>query len=62
MLLRCNKLQEKKVFVLIRVYSVAIKVVCEGREQGTGNREQGTVLTVWISSIFQIRERKMHLF
>ncbi|WP_271827189.1 hypothetical protein [Dolichospermum circinale] len=29
------------------------------REQGTGNREQGTVLTVWISSIFQIRQRKM---
>ncbi|MFN5954010.1 MAG: hypothetical protein ACK6A9_19035 [Dolichospermum sp.] len=33
-----------------------------------GNREQGTVLTVWISSclsadtaIFQIRQRKMHL-
>ncbi|MCE2719298.1 MAG: hypothetical protein LW708_10825 [Anabaena sp. 49628_E55] len=31
------------------------------REQGTGNREQGkgTVLTIWISSIFQIRQRKM---
>ncbi|MFO0054464.1 MAG: hypothetical protein ACK53Q_16255, partial [Dolichospermum sp.] len=62
---------------------LAEKVVCEGREQGTGNREQGTgnreqgtgnreqgtgnreqetVLTVWISSIFQIRQRKMHLF
>ncbi|MFN5955238.1 MAG: hypothetical protein ACK6A9_11990 [Dolichospermum sp.] len=25
----------------------------------TGNREQGTVLTVWIFSIFQIRQRKM---
>ncbi|MFN5952400.1 MAG: hypothetical protein ACK47Y_02265 [Dolichospermum sp.] len=40
-----------------------------GREQGTGNREQETVnskqetvLTVWISSILQIRQRKMHLF
>ncbi|MFN4844834.1 MAG: hypothetical protein ACK6A9_03485 [Dolichospermum sp.] len=32
------------------------------REQGTGNREQGIVLTVWISSIFQIQQRKMHLF
>ncbi|MFN5895751.1 MAG: hypothetical protein ACK57R_11705 [Dolichospermum sp.] len=32
------------------------------REQGTGNREQETVLTVWISSIFQIQQIKMHLF
>ncbi|MFN7658402.1 MAG: hypothetical protein ACK5P3_09715, partial [Dolichospermum sp.] len=29
------------------------------REQGPGTREQGTVLTIWISSIFQIRQRKM---
>jgi hypothetical protein len=44
---------------------LAEKVVCEGREQGTGNRKQETVLTVltvWISSIFQIQPRKMHLF
>jgi len=32
------------------------------REQGTGNSDQGIVLTVWIYSIFQIQKRKMHLF
>jgi hypothetical protein len=48
--------------LILSYLGLAEKVVCEGREQGTGNREQGIVLTVWISSIFQIQQRKMHLF
>jgi hypothetical protein len=33
-------------FFPLTYLGLAEKVVCEGREKGTGNREQGTVLTV----------------
>ncbi|MFN7658610.1 MAG: hypothetical protein ACK5P3_10805, partial [Dolichospermum sp.] len=34
----------------------------ENTPLGECSGEQGTVLTVWISSIFQIQQRKMHLY
>jgi hypothetical protein len=58
-----HKEKKKEVKNCENVYvGFAEKVVCEEREQGIGNREQGTVSTIWISSISHIRQGKMQLF